>query len=120
MTRNEEPEVITIENGNFVWETKTESGDSNITPTLKDIHFNVKEGVLVAIVGSVGSGKSSFLSALLGEMECLTGRVNIKGSHSIAYCPQLAWIQNATLRFDLNIYLLFANLTFVQGQYTFW
>ena len=112
MTRNEEPEVITIENGNFVWETKTESGDPNITPTLKDINFNVREGVLVAIVGSVGSGKSSFLSALLGEMERLTGRVNVKGSHSIAYCPQLAWIQNATLRFDFNIYLLFANLTF--------
>ena len=68
---------------------------------------------MVAIVGSVGSGKSSFLSALLGEMECLTGRVNIKGSHSIAYCPQLAWIQNATLRFDLNINLLFANFNFV-------
>ena len=104
MTRNEEPEVITIENGNFVWETKTESLDPNIVSTLKDINFNVREGVLVAIVGSVGSGKSSFLSALLGEMERLTGRVNIKGSHSIAYCPQLAWIQNATLRFDFNIY----------------
>lgn len=48
------------------------------------------------MVGSVGSGKSSLISAFLGEMERVTGRVNTKGS--IAYVPQQAWIQNATLR----------------------
>lgn len=58
--------------------------------------MRVELNQLVAVVGSVGSGKSSLLSALLGEMEKVSGRVNTKGS--IAYVPQQAWIQNATLQ----------------------
>jgi ABC-type multidrug transport system ATPase subunit len=38
----------------------------------------VEEGSLVAVVGTVGAGKSSLLSALLGEMEKVKGSVNIK------------------------------------------
>uniref|UniRef100_A0A8C1UB62 Multidrug resistance-associated protein 1 n=1 Tax=Cyprinus carpio TaxID=7962 RepID=A0A8C1UB62_CYPCA len=53
-------------------------------------------GALVAVVGHVGSGKSSLLSALLGEMQKQEGYVSIKGS--VAYVPQQAWIQNATLK----------------------
>ena len=50
------------------------------------ININIPEGSLVAVVGSVGSGKSSLLSALLGEMECVTGQVNIKvSSHGCYY-----------------------------------
>lgn len=49
-----------------------------------------------AIVGTVGAGKSSVVSALLGEMEKLSGRVNTVGS--IAYVSQQAWIQNASLQ----------------------
>uniref|UniRef100_A0A8C7IGV6 Multidrug resistance-associated protein 1 n=1 Tax=Oncorhynchus kisutch TaxID=8019 RepID=A0A8C7IGV6_ONCKI len=58
--------------------------------------FNQINGSLVAVVGHVGSGKSSLLSALLGEMEKLEGSVSVKGS--VAYVPQQAWIQNATLK----------------------
>jgi ABC-type multidrug transport system fused ATPase/permease subunit len=48
-------------------------------------------------VGSIGSGKSSLLSALLGEMYKLNdGKINVNGS--IAYVAQQAWIQNATIR----------------------
>ncbi|VDL99366.1 unnamed protein product [Schistocephalus solidus] len=54
------------------------------------------EGQSTAIVGRVGSGKSSLLNALLGNMERISGRVNIKGS--IAYVAQQAWIFNGTLR----------------------
>ena len=56
------------------------------------------EGALVAVVGSVGSGKSSLLSAALGEMTLLEGRANFRGK--VAYVPQQAWMQNATLRED--------------------
>lgn len=49
------------------------------------------------VVGSVGSGKSSMLSGLLGEMYKLNmGRINVNGS--VAYVPQLAWIQNETVK----------------------
>lgn len=80
---------LSMENGTFSW-------DNEEKPTLRNINLQVKQGQLVAVVGSVGSGKSSLISAFLGEMEKLTGRVNTKGS--IAYVPQQAWIQNATLR----------------------
>lgn len=47
-------------------------------------------------MGTVGSGKSSLISAFLGEMDKTAGRVNTIGA--IAYVAQQAWIQNATLR----------------------
>ena len=50
----------------------------------------------VAVVGTVGSGKSSLLSALLGEMERYEGEANVRGK--VAYVPQQAWMRNATLR----------------------
>uniref|UniRef100_A0A8C3LXP8 Canalicular multispecific organic anion transporter 2 n=1 Tax=Chrysolophus pictus TaxID=9089 RepID=A0A8C3LXP8_CHRPC len=60
------------------------------------INLLVPSGALVAVVGHVGCGKSSLVSALLGEMEKLEGEVAVKGS--VAYVPQQAWIQNATLK----------------------
>ena len=49
----------------------------------------------MAIVGAVGSGKSSFLSAILGEMHRQQGSVSLFGS--VAYCEQRPWILNATV-----------------------
>ncbi|XP_053202213.1 multidrug resistance-associated protein 1-like [Panonychus citri] len=67
-------------------------------PSLRHINMKVKPGSFVAIVGSVGSGKSSLLSAILGEMEKISGRININGKYSIAYVAQQAWIQNTSLK----------------------
>lgn len=47
-------------------------------PILRNISLKIEQGQLVAIVGTVGSGKSSLISALLGEMEKISGRVNTK------------------------------------------
>ncbi|KAG5675829.1 hypothetical protein PVAND_005699 [Polypedilum vanderplanki] len=77
-----------IKNGTFSW-------DGTIK-VLKNINMAIKKGSLSAVVGPVGSGKTSLISAYLGEMEKLTGNVNIDGR--IAYVPQQAWIQNATLQ----------------------
>uniref|UniRef100_A0A670ZSU4 ABC-type glutathione-S-conjugate transporter n=1 Tax=Pseudonaja textilis TaxID=8673 RepID=A0A670ZSU4_PSETE len=63
---------------------------------LYSITLEIAHGSLAAIVGSVGSGKSSLISAMLGEMENIKGNINIQGS--MAYVPQQAWIQNATLK----------------------
>jgi ABC-type hemin transport system ATPase subunit len=49
------------------------------------IDINIPEGSLVAIVGRVGSGKSSLLSAILGEMECISGKSNIKVCNTNLY-----------------------------------
>jgi len=80
---------IVIENGTFSW-------GKGQSPTLKNISLQIKKKNLVAIVGQVGCGKSSILSAILGDMEKIKGSVNTYGS--IAYVPQQAWIQNSTLK----------------------
>ncbi|NWR48200.1 MRP3 protein, partial [Regulus satrapa] len=81
--------AISVRNATFSW-------GKELKPTLKDINMLIPSGSLVAIVGHVGCGKSSLVSALLGEMEKLEGEVSVKGS--VAYVPQQAWIQNATLK----------------------
>ena len=53
---------VQVENGTFTW-------DKTSKPTLKNINLTVNKGDLIAVVGTVGAGKSSLLSALLGEME---------------------------------------------------
>ncbi|NXB08516.1 MRP1 protein, partial [Cnemophilus loriae] len=70
--------------------------EKNGLPILKNLSVSIPEGSLVAIVGQVGSGKSSFLSAVLGEMEKLEGTVQRRGS--VAYVSQQAWIQNDSLQ----------------------
>lgn len=63
---------------------------------LKDIEFDIPKGKLCAVVGSVGSGKSSLLQALLGEMRRTSGSVTLNGR--VSYAAQSAWIQGASIR----------------------
>ncbi|TBU42097.1 multidrug resistance-associated ABC transporter [Dichomitus squalens] len=63
---------------------------------LKDVNLKIPRGSFVAIVGRVGSGKSSLLQALIGEMRKTRGQCTF--SSTAAYVPQNAWIMNATLR----------------------
>uniref|UniRef100_A0A8K9UYB0 ABC-type glutathione-S-conjugate transporter n=1 Tax=Oncorhynchus mykiss TaxID=8022 RepID=A0A8K9UYB0_ONCMY len=84
-----EPYSPVIDSGTFGWSKEG-------PPCLMRINVRVKKGSLVAVVGHVGSGKSSLLSAMLGETEKRSGHVSVKGS--VAYVPQQAWIQNATLK----------------------
>ncbi|XP_061766165.1 canalicular multispecific organic anion transporter 1 [Nerophis ophidion] len=81
--------AVNVCNGSFSWEKEGE-------PLLKNVSLDIKPGRLVAVVGAVGSGKSSLVSAILGEMHSKNGFINIQGS--LAFVPQQAWIQNATLR----------------------
>ncbi|GJE88588.1 ABC transporter C family protein [Phanerochaete sordida] len=72
---------------------------------VRNVTMLVPRGSLVAIVGAVGSGKSSLLLGLIGEMRKLGGEVSFGGP--VAYCAQTAWIQNATLRENITFGLPF-------------
>ncbi|XP_049850349.1 multidrug resistance-associated protein 1-like [Schistocerca gregaria] len=83
---------VLISEGRFYWTDRDR-------PNLVDLNFRAYPGQLVAIVGKVGAGKSSLLSAILGEMPKIEGKVVVKGS--VAYCSQQAWIQNGTVRSNI-------------------
>ncbi|TPX44411.1 hypothetical protein SeLEV6574_g04522 [Synchytrium endobioticum] len=89
-SKNKPVERVSVTGGTFRWTSHSAE------PALIEISFSCSDGMLLAIVGSVGAGKSSILSALLGEMYKSNGSITIRGS--IAYVPQTPWIMNATLR----------------------
>jgi ABC-type multidrug transport system ATPase subunit len=80
---------IKIENGNFKWAGAQET-------TLKNININAKKGELIMVVGPVGSGKSSIISSVLGEITKESGTAAVGGS--IAYVAQEAYIFNSSVR----------------------
>ncbi|XP_077533575.1 ATP-binding cassette sub-family C member 5-like [Haemaphysalis longicornis] len=77
---------------------------------LRDVTLHIKKGSLVGICGRVGSGKTSLLNALCGEMTLVSGDMDVNGS--IAIVTQQAWIFNATVRDNI----LFG-LPFLKSRY---
>ncbi|GFR83395.1 multidrug resistance-associated protein 1 [Elysia marginata] len=78
-----------MKNATFTWDTATK-------PLLQNINLTIPQGKLIAVVGPVGAGKSSLLSAMLKDMEQMKCRCSITGR--VAYVPQQAWVLNKTLR----------------------
>ncbi|CAK7301445.1 ATP-binding cassette sub-family C member 2 [Vulpes lagopus] len=81
--------AVQFSEASFTWDQDSEA-------TIRDVNLDIMPGQLVAVVGTVGSGKSSLMSAMLGEMEDVHGHITIKGT--IAYVPQQSWIQNGTIK----------------------
>ncbi|XP_026441256.1 ABC transporter C family member 10-like [Papaver somniferum] len=82
--------AISIKLGNFSWE------ENPLKPTLSCINLEVKPGEKVAICGEVGTGKSTMLAAILGEVLNTEGTVQTYGK--IAYVSQMAWIQSGSIQ----------------------
>ncbi|XP_050237318.1 putative ABC transporter C family member 15 [Mercurialis annua] len=82
--------AVEIGEGRFSWDPEFS------IPTLDGIQLKVRRGMKVAICGTVGSGKSSFLSCILGEIQKLSGTVKISGTK--AYVPQSPWILTGNIR----------------------
>ncbi|CAA0377570.1 unnamed protein product [Arabidopsis thaliana] len=82
--------AVEVRDGSFSWD------DEDNEPALSDINFKVKKGELTAIVGTVGSGKSSLLASVLGEMHRISGQVRVCGS--TGYVAQTSWIENGTVQ----------------------
>ncbi|XP_077498512.1 multidrug resistance-associated protein 1-like [Amblyomma americanum] len=82
-------DAVTMRQASFSWHREQRL-------VLRDVDLHIPQGHLVAVVGHVGCGKTSFLSAILGELRCVKGSLDRKGK--VAYVAQQAWIQNATVR----------------------
>ncbi|GMI66409.1 Arabidopsis thaliana ATP-binding cassette C5, multidrug resistance-associated protein 5 [Hibiscus trionum] len=82
--------AIEIKDGEFCWDPSSSS-----RPTLSGIQMKVESGMRVAVCGTVGSGKSSFLSCILGEIPKISGEVRVCGT--AAYVSQSAWIQSGNI-----------------------
>ncbi|KAG9140525.1 hypothetical protein Leryth_022142 [Lithospermum erythrorhizon] len=86
----EGPTAVELRDASFSWD------DGHAPPVVKNLNFKIKKGELAAIVGTVGSGKSSLLAAILGEMQKCSGQVRVCGT--TAYVAQSSWIQNGTIQ----------------------
>ena len=110
----EEPR-IGLSNATLTWgssDPRNTSGNAEAFRLINmDVEFQI--GKLNVIAGPTGSGKSSLLMALLGEMKLVSGEVYIPGgsvrqdlrpnpetglTESVAYCAQQAWLVNATIK----------------------
>ena len=87
--------VVKIIDGAFSWQRS--SSQSFI---LEDVNVNVPHGQLTVIVGHVGSGKSSLLAALLGELVMKRGCLSwgLECTQAVGYVAQRPWLLNATVR----------------------
>ena len=81
--------AIEINDGHFSWDL------SSSNPTLKDINLKVQHGMRVAVCGTVGSGKSSLLSCIMGEVPKMSGIVKLCGKK--AFVAQSPWIQSGKI-----------------------
>ena len=90
--------VIRVSNGNFAWEEEEENSNS----VLENINMEVKRNQLVAIVGQVGSGKSSLLSAMINDLSKTGSGTEINVNGSISYVSQQSWLQNASLQHNIT------------------
>lgn len=99
---SEEREAISIENGNFYWDRDDQEHEATdaVSCHLQDINVSINKGEFVAIVGDIGTGKSSFLYSLLGELKFpeVGPRPKVKINGSLSLVTQKPWIVNDTVR----------------------
>uniref|UniRef100_A0A8D3CD89 Multidrug resistance-associated protein 4 n=1 Tax=Scophthalmus maximus TaxID=52904 RepID=A0A8D3CD89_SCOMX len=68
-------------------------------PSLQNVSVNVKSHKLLTVIGPVGAGKSSLLSAILRELPLDTGTLQVKGQ--LTYASQQPWLFPGTIRSNI-------------------
>lgn len=85
--------TVEVKNATFAW-SGTSDGENSYG--LKNINFKATKGELTCLVGRVGSGKTTFLRGLLGEMFVKEGTVEVRGT--LAYVAQDPWLVNGSIK----------------------
>ncbi|XP_029847824.3 multidrug resistance-associated protein 5 isoform X2 [Ixodes scapularis] len=94
--QSSKPKHGNVCNGDTSEKALLEEANGEPEEALRDISLHITKGSLIGICGRVGSGKTSLLNALCGEMNLLKGDIDVNGN--IAIATQQAWIFNATIR----------------------
>lgn len=90
--------IVSMSKASFSWDIRAagDAADEGETFRLHDVDVSIKKSELVAVIGVVGSGKTSLMHAILSEMPILSGTSALQGQ--VAFAAQTPWIQNMTLR----------------------
>jgi ATP-binding cassette subfamily C (CFTR/MRP) protein 10 len=105
--------AVCVEDASCTWSSNVEE-DYNLT--IKQVSLRVPKGSFVAVIGEVGSGKTSLLNSLLGEMRCVHGSILLNGS--VAYVPQVCKLVKYFL-FGFHYEKSYMYLTHLQGPMAF-
>ncbi|XP_055853123.1 probable multidrug resistance-associated protein lethal(2)03659 [Episyrphus balteatus] len=102
--KHQEKQPMVVANGNatlseagvIISNLKSKWNSASTEYTLDDVNLRVQPGTLVAIIGPVGSGKSSLIQTILGELTPESGTVTVNGTYS--YASQEPWLFTGTVR----------------------
>lgn len=87
--------AIEIELAEYSWDSSDPTSKKGSVSIGEN--FKIMKGQKVAVCGSVGSGKSSLICSMLGEVPIISGAATeVNGTK--AYAPQRAWIRTGTVR----------------------
>ncbi|KPJ15035.1 Canalicular multispecific organic anion transporter 2 [Papilio machaon] len=90
-TCNDQEYLIRLKNAAFSWKMRDNSW-------LDVDDLDIPVGKLIMVVGSTGSGKTSLLSAVLGEMHLERGEISWNGEYSASYAGQPPWLLEGSIR----------------------
>ncbi|KAI8903008.1 P-loop containing nucleoside triphosphate hydrolase protein [Globomyces pollinis-pini] len=95
----DEDYVLVGENASFAWESSQLGAKEGTQPktVLSSMNFKISRKSLNILCGPVGSGKTSFLHSLIGDLCLTSGKVHF-GTRKISFAAQTPWILSGTIR----------------------
>ena len=90
------PRTVGFKNATLSWAKPGSEEDSGFRLSALDVECTL--GGLTVVSGPVGSGKTSLILGLLGEMRLLQGEIRLPRHQGVAYVSQSPWLQNATIK----------------------
>jgi ATP-binding cassette, subfamily C (CFTR/MRP), member 1 len=96
-------QVSTLDQSFIVSCKDTDIGFSNVDISesnkvvLSNVNLNIPKSSITMVIGAVGSGKTTLVRTIMGELPCLRGQMDVIASR-IGYCSQTAWIPYGTVR----------------------
>lgn len=116
-TTNTNSPTISFENASIAWPSDEEKEDGDERYVLRNLDISFPEKELSVVSGKTGTGKSLLLASILGEVDILSGRINVPNPPpsslrhdakanasnwiiptSIAFVAQIPWIENASIK----------------------